>query len=343
MNSSISSSDAAVPRPDDAAPWARWLAIFLAATVLIAASLWGAVIVVDPFSTGRLTPIRRIDVTTKNALLGHAARARDPRFNAAIIGNSHAIPLDPKRIGDATGLRFAQLGVPAILPAEEFIIGRAFTRHHPDAVAIVVILDEFSCAREDRFVRAPASFPTFLFEGSNWDYLRHIMFSETIDAAARRLGILLGVAGEPERPDGFNPFGYQALTRDLRIARIASAQRPTDAPSPDLPPPALALLEALGAGLAPETALVLLFTPVPANTLPVPGSAAARWLDACKAGYRALADARPHSTLVDRTVDDAFTRDLDNFEDIQHIRNASAPVPEKDIVEALASLRIATR
>ena len=340
MNSTISNSDATIEqRGADLARWSRWLVIFLTVTILGATTLWCTVILLDPFSTGRLTPVRRVDVASKNALLGHAARVRDPRFNAAIIGNSHAIPLDPKHIGDATDLRFAQLGIPAILPAEEFIIGRAFQRHHADIAAIVVVLDDFSCTWEDRVVRAPATFPAFLFEGSDWDYIRHIMFSETIGAAARRLGILLGLAGEPERPDGFNPFGYQALARGLRIARIASFRRPSEAPDPNRPPPALALLETFVADLAPQTALLLYFTPMPANTLPLPGSAAARWLELCKARYRALTDARPNSAFLDRMVDDAFARDTENFEDVEHIRNSSAPILEKDIIEALGAMR----
>lgn len=340
MNSTISNSNTTIgERAADVAPWSRWLMIFVTVTILGATTLWCAVIALDPFSTGRLTPIRRIDIASKNTLLGHAARVRDPRFNAAIIGNSHAIPLDPKRIGDATGLRFVQLGIPAILPAEEFIIASAFRRHHADAAAVVVVLDNFSCTWEDRVVRAPASFPTFLFEGSDWDYIRHIMFSDTIDAAARRLGMLLGLAGEAERLDGFSPFRYQTLARGLRIARLVSFRRPNDAPAPNVPPPALALLEAFVTQLAPQTGLLLYFTPVPANTLPLPDSAAARWLDACKARYRALADARANSAFLDRMVDDAFTRDIDNFEDVEHIRNGSAPVLEKDIIKELGTMR----
>jgi hypothetical protein len=340
MNSTISNSNATIGQgAADVSRWSRWLVIFLTVTLLGAATLWCTVTVLDPFSTGRLTPLRRIDIASKNTLLGHAARVRDPRFNAAIIGNSHAIPLDPKRIGDATGLRFAQLGVAGIQPGEEFIIGRAFERHHADRAVVVVILDDSSCAWEDRTLRAPASFPAFLFEGSDWDYIRHIMFSDTINAGARRLGILLGLAGEAERPDGFDPFGYQALTRGLRIARIAGFRRPSHAPDPNRPPPALALLEAFVAELSPQTGLLLYFTPMPANTLPVPGSAAARWLEACKVRYRALTDARQNSAFLDRMIDDAFARDIDNFEDVEHIRNGSAPVLENDIIEALRTMR----
>ena len=84
--------------------------------------------------------------------------------------------------------------------------------------------------------------------------------------------------------------------------------------------------------------MLLYFVPLPANTLPVPGSAAAAWLDACKAHYRMVSGQRPRTAFVDRMVDDAFTRDIANFEDTTHMRNELAPVLEKDIAQALRPL-----
>lgn len=336
MNSSISSSSGEVPAQGSDAQWKRWLVIFVG-FLGVDAVLLAVLILLDPFSTGRLTPITQVNVATKTVLLGHAARARDPRFDAAIVGNSHAIPLDPQRIGDATQLRMTQLASAGIYPTEQFIIGRAFARHHRGARAMVVVLDELSCKLDQPVVR-DGVFPKFLFEGSNWDYLQNIIFPGAASTAARRLVILAGLMEEPGRVDGFEVLNFSEQGRRAGQARALRFQRPTEAPQTSAPPPAFAQLETLIQELKPETALVLYFVPLPAVALPVPDSPADRWLQTCKERYRLAAAARPRTAFVDRMVEDSFTRNITNFEDIEHIRNELAPILEKDIVEGLRSV-----
>lgn len=339
MNSTISNSDSrTAPQADLHESWARWIRIYLTATLATTLALWGLLILLDPFSTGRLTFIRRIHVATTHLLLGHAARVRDPRFNAAIIGNSHALPLDPRRIGGATRLRFTQLGAAGLYPIEMYVLANAFQRHHPNVDAFVVMLDEMFCDIQPREIREPADFPAFLFEGSDLDYARQLLFPAAFEAAFWRAGILLGFAGEPGRPDGFDPINFLPRTWAARQTRIAGYQRPTGAPSAGGPPPAMALLQSFLAGLPPNAAVVLFFTPIPVTTLPAPGSAAMRWLDQCKSGYRDIANRRPRTVLVDRMLEDGFSSNLSNFEDSIHVRNQVAPVLEADIVAALRAL-----
>ena len=59
--------------------------------------LFGAVILCDPFSTGRFTPITRIDFIG-NRLYADAAHVRDLRYDAAVFGNSHAVRLIPENL-----------------------------------------------------------------------------------------------------------------------------------------------------------------------------------------------------------------------------------------------------
>lgn len=319
------------------AQWTRWLAIFVGALGVGGIVLLAMVILLDPFSTGRLTPIVQVNVATKTALLGHAARARDPRFDAAIIGNSHAIPLDPQRIGNATQLRMTQMGAAGIYPTEVFILGRAFARGHRSVRAMVVVLDDLSCKLDQPVVREGA-FPKFLFEGSNWDYLQNIVFPGAVSTAVQRLGILAGLTREPERIDGFDVLRFSEQGRAAGQARALRVQRATEAPQPGALPPAFALLESLIRELGPETALVLYFVPLPTVALPLPDSPADRWLRQCKDLYRQAAQARPRTAFVDRMVEDAFTRDITNFEDIEHIRNELAPVLEQHVVEGLRAV-----
>jgi hypothetical protein len=56
---------------------------------------------------------------------------------------------------------------------------------------------------------------------------------------------------------------------------------------------------------------------------------------------RAVAVRRPRTALVDHLVEDDFTRDVNNFEDITHLRNDLAPVLERNIIGALRPLMAA--
>jgi hypothetical protein len=57
---------------------------------------------------------------------GNASRGRDPRFNAAIFGNSRAQLLDPAKLSEATGLSFVQLTTPGSDPREQMTTMRLF-------------------------------------------------------------------------------------------------------------------------------------------------------------------------------------------------------------------------
>jgi hypothetical protein len=317
--------------------WRNWLVMLPGVAAALTAVLCVGIVLLDPYSTGRLTPIERIDVATSDVQIGHAARVRDSRYDAAVIGDSHAILIDPARLSDATHLHVVQLASLATVPREQFMVARAFVRHHRQAAALIVVLDDLSCLATERTF--PFFFPAFLFEGSDLDYLRHIYTSAALQAAVYRVLMMLGLAEAPQRLDGFNPvLFHRPETRPERLLRIAHLQRPTQGPVPGTPLPAFAPLEALVAELDPATLLLLYFTPVPANTLPAPASPAAQWLDSCKARYRALAARRPHTALVDHMVEDDFTRDIENFEDPEHLRNDLAPVLEREIAEALRAL-----
>ena len=104
MSSSISSSEPAV--------WSRWLRAFLAALALGTALVFGFVIAIDPYDSGHFGFLGIEGVSDINANTGNAGRARDPQFNAAIVGDSTAQPLKPSDLSALTGAHFVQLTVP---------------------------------------------------------------------------------------------------------------------------------------------------------------------------------------------------------------------------------------
>jgi hypothetical protein len=321
--------------------WRNWLVMLLAVAAAVTTAVYVGLVLLDPFSTGRLTPIERIDVATSDIRIGHAARVRDPQYDAAVIGNSHAILIDPARLSDATSLHVVQLASVGTIPREQFVVARAFIRHHRRAQALIVVLDDLSCMATERAF--PYYFPAFLYEGSHLDYLRHIYTATALEAAVYRVPMMLGWARARRRLDGFEPAAFNPERRPEHLLRIARLQRPIQGPAAGSPLPAYAPLEALVAELDPATLLLLYFVPLPANALPAPASPAAQWLDACKARYRALAERRPHTALVDHMVEDDLTRDIENFEDSTHVRTDLAPVLEREIAGALGALMMARR
>jgi hypothetical protein len=145
--------------------WRKWLATLLGVAAALTAVVYVGIVLIDPFSTGRLTPIKRIDVATSDTVFGHAARVRDPRYDAAVIGNSHAILIDPARLSDMTRMHIVQVATVATVPREQFMIARAFVRNHRKVAALIVVLDELSCQTSEKTF--PFYFPAFLFEDSD--------------------------------------------------------------------------------------------------------------------------------------------------------------------------------
>jgi hypothetical protein len=75
---------------DDVRPWRRWLVAFLATTAVVGIAVYLAIVLIDPFATGRFTPVGRIDLASGNPRLDKAGLVRDLRFDAAIFGSSTA-------------------------------------------------------------------------------------------------------------------------------------------------------------------------------------------------------------------------------------------------------------
>jgi hypothetical protein len=79
--------------------WARFCVAFVAAGSLAALAVVVVTITIDPYDTGRLALVRWPGVPEllgpEAPRLASASRARDPAFDAAVLGSSHAQLLKP--------------------------------------------------------------------------------------------------------------------------------------------------------------------------------------------------------------------------------------------------------
>jgi hypothetical protein len=334
MSSSISGSD-----DRSVGAWTRWLASFAVTLGVGFFALYLLVLICDPFSTGRFTPLHGIDIAISQRALANAGRVRDPSFDAAIIGNSYATRFEPDRLNGLTRLRFVQLSIPGFGPDDQLTLARAFLRAHDGAAkAFVVFFDQYWCATNDADMLRYPRFPDWLYQNDDLAYLTHLFTIDAVQAALHRIAIRLGFAPEPARRDGYYPVEQRGIWRPERVAKLTTAKRPTAAPSSARIFPALDRLDALARSLDPKTALVLVLLPYHVSALPEPGTDAADWIDACKRRMRAIAQPRPRTEFLDWMVDGAVARDAANFWDATHARDHVIRSVEASIAEALARL-----
>jgi hypothetical protein len=337
MNLSISDSDPSRSEGADAGAWRRWLKTYVVALLLGGFALYAFVLVSDPYSTGRFSPFEGHEIAISNRPLADVGRARDPAFDAAIVGNSHAARVEPDRLDAMTGLRFVHLGINALGPDEQLILASAFARNHGAAAkAMVFVLDQYWCGDTDDHLLHYPNFPSWLYAPEPWPYLGHVMSIDGVQASVHRWAIRLFGARPPARRDGFIPQEQRGVWTPERVAYLSAFRRMTAAPYAGHDYPAMDKLAAFAVAMPPQTSLVLLMIPVHVAMIPVPGTDAARWLDACKAKIDAIAKARPNTVYIDHMVDNEAARDSANFWDGTHARDNLVRLMERDIGAALA-------
>src|SRR4051794_16074743 len=111
--------------------WSRSLAACLGALGIGALLLLALMALVDPYDSGRFGWLGIAGVDDKNPLTANASRARDPKFDSAIFGNSTGQLLNPAELSQTTGKRFVQLVTPGADPRGHLAILDFFQRNHP--------------------------------------------------------------------------------------------------------------------------------------------------------------------------------------------------------------------
>jgi hypothetical protein len=333
MTSSISSSDS-IPVADTAAEWRRWLVAFLSVPVIGACVILAFLIAVDPYDTGKFGLLSIDGVDDQNTVTAIPSRARDLQFDSAVIGNSTVQRLNPTELSQATGLRFVQLYKIGATPREVLTILDLFMRKHPHPRALVIGADPYWCThgREE-----PAqNLPYWLYDQSFFEYAVRLISWRSIEHAFQRISIGLGHR-QRAVVDGF--FNYEeiwppGLFRDT--ARPADPVPAATAAEREVFP-AIARLDAAIKNIPSDVPIILFVPPTLASTVPQPGSVEATEREACNAALaRTVAD-RPHSRFINYRVDNALTRNPDDFADYIHYRGAIA---EKITQGIIASLRL---
>ncbi len=339
MTSSISDSDPRAHVGDAGRrAWRRWLVVFCGVYFGAGALLFALLLLIDPYDTGRFPSLGIIGIGDRSMRTADASRGRDPRFNAAVIGNSTGQRLDPYRLSEGTGLRFIQLSIPQLGPQEQLVLMRWVMSHHPDYGALVIVTDPTWCSPDpDRPLENP--FPFWLY-GGNLDYLANVVSAKALDRAAWRIQIAFG------RRQAVDPVGFTDYLRD--------GERQVVDPPPPVTPEALGEVPSLQqlpwidrlhtflANVPQSVRVLLVMPPVYFASLPRPGSKQATVIDTCKRALRQVVADRPRGNFLDFRIDLERTHDAADFVDVVHYRHGLANQVEDGIIATLRSYEVGT-
>ena len=313
--------------------WRRFAVTFLAVFFGGIGSIYAFLLLVDPYDTGRFPTPMNPGIVDTGPRTANASRGRDPRFNAAVFGNSRAQMLDPAKMSETTGLSFVQLTTPGSRPKEQITMMRYFIRHHPGVEAMVLGADERWCGH-DPSLPVTFPFPFWLYRG-DLEYLAHVLSTRAFTTAQNRIRLAMGWVS-PTDPRGYMDY-ETGRVRSFHPAIVADAGAAVPAKSTDTYFPALEELDAVLAELPPQIAFVIVMPPVYQTLLPRSGTQVAADLPACKAALARRVVARPRSGFLDYLVDGPISRDPDNFMDQEHYRMNIARLLEARIAAVLGT------
>jgi hypothetical protein len=310
--------------------WRRFAISFLVLFGGGMAFVYLALLVIDPYDSGRFPTFMRPGVVDSGQRTSNASHGRDPRFDAAVIGNSRGQMLDPAKLSGLTGLSFVQLTTPASGPREQMTMLRYFMAHHRRIDALVLNVDERWCTH-DPSLPIILPFPFWLYRG-DLEYLANLLSTRAITFSARRIKMALGLV-QPDDARGYQDY-ETGHVRNFRPRVKPLPDKPVVAPL-DTPFPAFDVLDPVLAELPAGTRVVFLMSPVYQDWLDELDPQMAAELPRCKAEFARRAAGRPRTAFLDYLVEGPISHDAESFMDTQHFRLSVARILEAKIAEVL--------
>lgn len=326
MSSSTSSSDT-----DPG--WGRSLIACLGTLIGAALLVLALMVLVDPYDSGKLGLLGIDGVDNRLTQITAASRARNPDFNAAILGNSTAQMIEPAELSGATNLRFVQLYMTGASPREQLAVLDFFLRNHAKVGALVFAADPGWCVHA-RPKEEGAPFPYWLYDRSVVTYGVRLISWQAIEQAFQRISI--GLGRRPRmNPDGF--VSYEDIWPPGRFREVDPPRDPAPAVSAEERAvfPEIAALHEVIRTLPGDVPVIIVVPPTLASTVARPGTEAALERAACDAAFRKVVAGRPRSNFISYRVDNDLTRDRANFADFIHYRSALARKIEQGIAASL--------
>ena len=325
--------------------YARILRRLLLFAALFAGALYAFILVLDPYQNVPFSPdLPRAPIAT-NQRFSYPAVARDPRFDALIMGTSTSRLLDPARLGELTGARFANLAMNSATAYEQRRIHELFVRHHADMRFLVLGVDEVWCTRKTDPERYTfRAFPEWMYDENPWNDLGYLFNDKALEDAVRMLELLVGAREPKYRRDGYRDFTADFPAWDAAaVAHRLYRGRPRGIPTspvrasrehPRWRYPLLDDLAELLAATPSGADVVLFFPPLHATYIERRAGTFAE----CKGRVLDLVAARSRAQVLDYLYVSALTSNDDNYWDPVHFTRAVSTLIEADMGRALQGL-----
>jgi hypothetical protein len=278
---------------------------------------------------------------------------RSGRYDSAVFGTSTIRLLDPKRLGELFGGRFANLGLNAGTPWEQVQLMDLFLRRVPQPRTVILGIDPTWCEEDaDRKRLTRRAFPLWLYDDDPLNDWPELLNLKSLEISLRVALERLGAMRERIRGDGYEVFVPPDSSYDLGRAQAhiraheraakggpaAPAAAGGDHHSEALRMPALAWLGALLGRFPASTAVILTFMPAHVVAQPQPGSVDFAEDEECKARVTEMA-AHGRATVVDFRRRSAVTVEDANYWDPIHYRLGIARRIADSLWEAYANGR----
>ena len=313
--------------------WARFSCLGLTTFGGGVAMVYLFVLLVDPFDIIPFSlPIERPIVSISQRYM-YPMVIRSRRYDSFVVGTSTARLLDPERLDDLFGTRFANLSMDSMTAWEQQRVAQYFLSVIGPPKVLIVGLDLVWCQQDaDRARVTFRGFPGWLYGDDSWSAYLHLLNTATVEIAVRLVGYHLGVYPSRMRDDGYAVFTppedqYDLVRARSRIWGIRGPGIRPVVPAVELSAeqraaltfPALAWLDGLLEQLPPTTRTILAFMPVHVAGQPRPGSEEAAFEQVCKAEIVEIGRRRG-AVVADWRIPSATTRDDANYWDSVHYR-----------------------
>jgi hypothetical protein len=240
----------------------------------LALAIYALILLVDPYGNIPFSlPLERAPVST-NQRFAYPTLARAARFDSAVIGSSTVRLLDPSRLDVVSGARFVNLAMNSATAYEQMRIHELFLRHHPDARAVIIGIDDSWCRRETAVERYTfRAFPEWMYDENPWNDLLYMFNDKALENTVRLLELLSGKRSPKYETNGYRDFTLDFGNYDPRTVadRLYPKGRPAARRVPALPPEgqhpewhfaAHALLRTMLERTPADTETLLIFAPM---------------------------------------------------------------------------------
>lgn len=274
---------------------------------------------------------------------------RSRRYDSIVIGTSTGRLLDPGRLDEALGGRFANLALNDGRAFEQWRLADLYLREIGIPKSLLIALDGPWCHPE---ADAPENlitvrgFPEWIYDENPWNDILHLVNGRMLEFSIRTIVTMLGLRPKRLADNGFAVFVPPEEEYDLERARQhiwgdAPATLPPDRPPLVLPDaekrelrfPALSWIDDLQTRMEGKTSLIYLWTPVHVKSQPAPGSRAAALEEECKSRLDTLAR-NAGALVVDWRISSPLTKNDENYWDALHYRLPIADAMIGSIVAA---------